>query len=165
MSGRPAFRDDLTANLEYAMASLGKDMTARSSAGPTPELRRRRTMWRNRPCGPALTPVRPRIIAWRSTLTVSACYPDASSTTKDALRDLIRAVKAVADGGAVRWAIDLNSGGAALLITPLLDDDQELLYIPGRVVHHASGAYRGDGKTVLLTALSAPPDEVWALGG
>ena len=66
---------------------------------------------------------------------------------EDALRDLIRAVKAVADGGAVRWAIDLNSGGAALLITLLLDDDQELLYIPGRVVHHASGAYRGDGKT------------------
>ena len=66
---------------------------------------------------------------------------------EDALVDLIRAVKALADGGAVRWAIDLNSGGAALLITLLLDDDQELLYIPGRVVHHASGAYRGDGKT------------------
>jgi len=66
---------------------------------------------------------------------------------EDALRDLIRAVKALADGGAVRWAIDLNSGGAALLITLLLDDHQELLYIPGRVVHHASGAYRGDGKT------------------
>jgi len=64
-----------------------------------------------------------------------------------ALRDLIRAVKALADGGAVRWAIDLNSGGAAVLITLLLDDHQELLYIPGRVVHHASGAYRGDGKT------------------
>jgi len=74
---------------------------------------------------------------------------------EDALRDLIRAVKALADGGAVRWAIDLNSGGAALLITLLLDDDQELLYIPGRVVHHASGAYRGDGKTDLLTELSA----------
>jgi hypothetical protein len=66
---------------------------------------------------------------------------------EDALLDLIRAVKALADGGAVRWAIDLNSGGAALLITLLLDGDQELLYIPGRVVHHASGAYRGDGKT------------------
>ncbi len=39
-------------------------------------------MWRNQSCGPALTPVRPRIIAWPSTLTVSACYPDASSTTK-----------------------------------------------------------------------------------
>jgi hypothetical protein len=29
----------------------------------------------------------------------------------------------------------------------LLGDGQDLLYIPGRTVHHASGAYRGDGKT------------------
>lgn len=69
--------------------------------------------------------------------------------------DLIRADKQLAGGGSVRWAIDLNSGGAALLITLLLDDGQDLLYIPGRTVHHASGAYRGDGKTDLLTELSA----------
>ena len=64
-----------------------------------------------------------------------------------ALSDLIRTVKDLAGGGSVRWAIDLHSGGAALLITLLLDDHQELLYIPGRIVHHASAAYRGDGKT------------------
>lgn len=64
-----------------------------------------------------------------------------------ALTDLIRTVKNLAGGESVLWASDLNSGGAALLITLLLDDDQELLYIPGRVVHHASAAYRGDGKT------------------
>jgi transposase len=64
-----------------------------------------------------------------------------------ALIDLIRAVKNLAGGGSVRWAIDLNSGGAALLITLLLNDGQDLLYIPGRTVHHASAAYRGDGKT------------------
>jgi transposase len=64
-----------------------------------------------------------------------------------ALTDLIRTVKDLAGGGSVRWAIDLNSGGAALLITLLLGDDQDLLYIPGRTVHHASVAYRGDGKT------------------
>jgi len=64
-----------------------------------------------------------------------------------ALTDLIRTVKELADGGAVQWAIDLNSGGAALLITLLLDDGQDLFYIPGRTVHHASAAYRGDGKT------------------
>jgi hypothetical protein len=29
----------------------------------------------------------------------------------------------------------------------LLNHQQELLYIPGRTVHHASGGYRGDGKT------------------
>jgi transposase len=64
-----------------------------------------------------------------------------------ALTDLIRTVKHLAGDGPVQWAIDLNSGGAALLITLLLDDDQDLLYIPGRTVHHASAAYRGDGKT------------------
>jgi transposase len=64
-----------------------------------------------------------------------------------ALTDLIRTVKDLAGDGSVRWAIDLNSGGAALLITLLLDHDQDLLYIPGRTVHHASAAYRGDGKT------------------
>ena len=76
-----------------------------------------------------------------------------------ALIDLIRAVKGLAGVGSVQWAIDLNSGGAALLITLLLDDDQELLYIPGRTVHHASGAYRGDGKTDLLTELSRELEE------
>ncbi|MFC4563805.1 IS110 family transposase [Nocardiopsis mangrovi] len=47
----------------------------------------------------------------------------------------------------VLWAIDLNSGGGALLITLLLDHGQQLVHIPGRTVHHASGSYRGDGKT------------------
>jgi transposase len=60
---------------------------------------------------------------------------------------LIGAVTALASGGEVTWAIDLNAGGAALLITLLFDRDQRLLYIPGRTVYHASGGYRGDGKT------------------
>ncbi|MEE1811823.1 IS110 family transposase [Streptomyces sp. BE133] len=47
----------------------------------------------------------------------------------------------------VTWAIDLNAGGAALLITLLVNHGQKLLYIPGRTIHHASAAYRGDGKT------------------
>jgi transposase len=64
-----------------------------------------------------------------------------------ALLDLIRAVVSLAEGGRLTWAIDLNAGGAALLITLLLAHDQELLYIPGRTVHHAAGSYRGDGKT------------------
>jgi hypothetical protein len=77
-----------------------------------------------------------------------------------ALTDLIRTVKDLAGDGSVQWAIDLNSGGAALLITLLLDDDQDLLYIPGRTVHQASAAYRGDdGKTDLLTELSRDLEE------
>jgi len=63
------------------------------------------------------------------------------------LQELITDVMALADGGEVTWAIDLNGGGAALLITLLIDAEQRLLYIPGRTVHHASGSYRGDGKT------------------
>lgn len=60
---------------------------------------------------------------------------------------LIDAVARLADGGDVIWAIDLNSGGAALAIALLADRDQTLLYIPGRIVYHASAGYRGDGKT------------------
>jgi transposase len=47
----------------------------------------------------------------------------------------------------ITWAIDLNSGGAALLITLLITAEQRLLYLPGRTVHHAAGSYRGEGKT------------------
>lgn len=64
-----------------------------------------------------------------------------------ALLELIDAVTTLADGGEATWAIDLNAGGAALLITLLFGRDQRLLYIPGRTVYHASGGYRGDGKT------------------
>lgn len=64
-----------------------------------------------------------------------------------ALLELITAVIALADGGELTWAIDLNAGGAALLIVLLVAAEQQLLYIPGRTVHHASGGYRGEGKT------------------
>ncbi|MFY9765606.1 MAG: IS110 family transposase [Mycobacterium sp.] len=64
-----------------------------------------------------------------------------------ALLEVIAAVTTLADGGEITWAIDLNAGGAALLITLLIAAEQRLLYIPGRTVYHASGSYRGDGKT------------------
>ncbi|MFD9339984.1 IS110 family transposase [Streptomyces sp. NPDC060028] len=64
-----------------------------------------------------------------------------------ALLKLIGDVLALSEGGSVTWAIDLNAGGAALMIALLTDNGQEVLYIPGRTVYHASGSYRGDGKT------------------
>jgi transposase len=64
-----------------------------------------------------------------------------------ALLKLITTVTALGAGGEVTWAIDLNAGGAALLITLLIAAQQRLLYLPGRTVHHASGGYRGDAKT------------------
>ncbi|ETA66398.1 IS110 family RNA-guided transposase [Haloechinothrix halophila] len=64
-----------------------------------------------------------------------------------ALLQLIAAVHEVADGDDTVWATDLNSGGAALLIALLAERGQQVLYIPGRIVHHAAATYRGDGKT------------------
>lgn len=63
------------------------------------------------------------------------------------LLDLIATVAKIAAGGEVCWATDLNAGGAALLIELLAAHAQQLLYIPGRIVHHAAATYRGDGKT------------------
>nr|WP_306639383.1 IS110 family transposase [Pseudarthrobacter siccitolerans] len=64
-----------------------------------------------------------------------------------ALLELIANVLKLGDGGEVVWATDLNHGGPALLIALLLAHGQDILYIPGRIVHHASRLYRGEGKT------------------
>ncbi|MEU1973734.1 IS110 family transposase [Microbacterium sp. NPDC019599] len=64
-----------------------------------------------------------------------------------ALLDMIAFVIELASDGEVCWATDLTDGGAALLIALLAAHGQQLLYIPGRIVHHAAATYRGDGKT------------------
>jgi transposase len=64
-----------------------------------------------------------------------------------ALLELISTVITLAGDGEITWAIDLNAGGAALLITLLIAAEQRLLYISGRTVYHAAGSYRGEGKT------------------
>ena len=69
------------------------------------------------------------------------------SNDETVLLELIAAVMTLADGGDVTWAIDLNGGGAALLINLLMAAEQRLFYIPGRTLHHASAGYRGEGKT------------------
>lgn len=63
------------------------------------------------------------------------------------LSDLIDDALGLSDGGALTWAVDLNNGAAALLIALMTERGQRLLYIPGRVIHHAAGSYRGDSKT------------------
>ncbi|WP_334173696.1 IS110 family transposase [Sinomonas sp.] len=60
---------------------------------------------------------------------------------------LITDVLGIAESEEVVWATDLNQGGAALVISLLVDHGQPVLYIPGRTVHHASRTYRGDGKS------------------
>lgn len=66
---------------------------------------------------------------------------------ENALLDLIATVAEISAGREVCGATDLNAGGAALLIELLSAHAQQLLYIPGRIVHHAAATYRGDGKT------------------
>ncbi|TLF90818.1 IS110 family transposase, partial [Nocardia cyriacigeorgica] len=46
----------------------------------------------------------------------------------------------------VRWAIDLTSPLALLLITVLLAADQAVTYVPGRVVNTMTHGFRGEAK-------------------
>jgi len=63
------------------------------------------------------------------------------------LLDVIARVFEVTQEREVCWATDLTDGGAALVIALLAAHDQQVLYIPGRIIHHAAATYRGDGKT------------------
>jgi transposase len=47
----------------------------------------------------------------------------------------------------VRWAIDLTSTAAALLIAVLIASGQQVVYVPGRVVNRMTGAFRGEAKS------------------
>ena len=47
----------------------------------------------------------------------------------------------------VRWAIDLTSPMALMLITVLLSAEQSVVYVPGKVVNTMTGTFRGEGKT------------------
>jgi transposase len=57
-----------------------------------------------------------------------------------------RAAKSAGDGE-VRWAVDLVSPAAALLLAILLSSGQKVVYVPGRVVHGMAQVFRGEGKT------------------
>lgn len=67
------------------------------------------------------------------------------SNDEPELLQLLADALAISDD--ITWAVDLADGGAALVIMLLINHDQELLYIPGRTVNRAAGAYRGEGKT------------------
>ncbi|MFE2432664.1 IS110 family transposase [Streptomyces sp. NPDC059373] len=64
---------------------------------------------------------------------------------ESALLELIGDVLALAEDAL--WAVDINHGGATLLIGLLLSHDQPMVYLTGLAVHQASAAYRGQGKT------------------
>ncbi|MGW3993707.1 IS110 family transposase, partial [Amycolatopsis sp. NPDC004772] len=49
--------------------------------------------------------------------------------------------------GEVRWAIDLTSNAAALLVAVLIATGQQVVYVPGRVVNRMTGVFRGEAKS------------------
>ncbi|MGW2113145.1 IS110 family transposase, partial [Streptomyces sp. NPDC001948] len=61
------------------------------------------------------------------------------------LLELIGDVLALSED--ILWAVDINHGGAALLIGLLLSHGQPMTYLTGLAVHQASADYRGQGKT------------------
>lgn len=61
--------------------------------------------------------------------------------------------RAAGSGAEVRWAVDLVSPAAALLLAILLASGQKVVYVPGRVVHGMAQVFRGEGKTDAKDAL------------
>jgi transposase len=47
----------------------------------------------------------------------------------------------------LRWAVDLTSSEAALLLALLVAAEQTVLYVPGRTVNRMSDTFAGEGKT------------------
>lgn len=55
--------------------------------------------------------------------------------------------RAARSGGRVRWAVDLVSPMASLLLAVLLTSGQDVVYVPGRMVATMAEALGGEGKT------------------
>ena len=70
------------------------------------------------------------------------------------LLDLISDVTGLA--GQVRWAVDISTGEAALLLALLAAHDQPVSYLSGHQVNRAAGGYRGSGKTDAKPPRSSP---------
>jgi transposase len=49
--------------------------------------------------------------------------------------------------GHVRWALDMTSGSAGLLLAVLRQTGAELVYVPGRLVNRMAGAFAGEAKS------------------
>jgi transposase len=62
-----------------------------------------------------------------------------------ALLELIGQVTRWADE--VHWAVDVSTGGAALLLALLVAHGQPVFYLSGNQVNRAADGYRGEGKT------------------
>jgi transposase len=67
------------------------------------------------------------------------------SNDQVAIEQLVTRATAAADQ--VRWAVDLTSNAAALLLAVLVTSGQKVVYVPGRVVNRMTGVFRGEAKT------------------
>jgi transposase len=55
--------------------------------------------------------------------------------------------QATASAAGVCWAVDSTGSSAALLLALLVAADQQVVYVPGRVVNRMAGAFAGEAKT------------------
>ncbi|PWU54082.1 IS110 family transposase [Micromonospora sp. S4605] len=55
--------------------------------------------------------------------------------------------RAEGTAGEVRWAVDLTSAAAVLLLAVLVATERQVIYVPGQVVNRMSGAFAGEAKT------------------
>lgn len=73
---------------------------------------------------------------------------------ESALLELIGDVLALSED--TLWAVDINHGGAALLIGLLLGHGQPMVYLTGLAVHQASAAYAVRARRTRRTPSSSP---------
>jgi transposase len=125
-------------------SSLFRDLLAGLSTGLTCDNRRKR--------------VKVRPLIWvgidAGKTTHHACAVDSEGkvvftqkVTNDqaAIEQLI--ARATTTATEVRWAVDLTSNAAALLLAVLVTTGQRVAYVPGRVVNRMTGVFRGEGKS------------------
>lgn len=77
--------------------------------------------------------------------TGKVCWSQKLGNDQRSIERVIERARKTADQ--VRWAIDLTSPMALMLITVLLTAEQSVVYVPGRVVNTMTHAFRGEGKT------------------
>jgi transposase len=124
--------------------SLFRDLLAGLSTGLT--------------CNNRSTSVTDRPLVWVGVdvgkATHHACVMDAAGTVvfsqkvandQAAIEQLATAAGKTATE--VRWAIDLTSNAAALLVAVLINTGQQVVYVPGRVVNRMTGVFRGEAKS------------------
>lgn len=77
--------------------------------------------------------------------TGARCWSQKVPNDQSAVEQLV--AKATARATEVRWAVDLTSSAAALLVAVLVSSGQRVVYIPGQVVNRMAGTFRGEAKT------------------